>query len=317
MADAREEGRLLGEGAAIGDHRKRVHLQAVVVMEAQRLVANHARIELEAARLQPLPRARVTGVQDGHIILLRHLVDGCEQAQEVLFRVDVLLAVGAQKDVLALLEPEALVDVTRLDLGEVVMQHLRHRRTRDIRTLLREARVGQVAARVLAVGQIDIGDNIDNAAVRLLRQALVLAAVAGLHVEDRDVQTLRADDAEAAVRVAQHKHSIGLDLHHQLVALRDDIAHGLAQIRAHGVHVHIRVRELQVLEEHAVQVVVIVLARVRQDCVEVFPALVDDSRQADNLRASTHDDEKLQLPVILEFSHIILQVQSTYQVYSD
>ena len=228
MADACEERRFLRQGAAVGHHSKRIHLQAVVVMETQRLVADDARIELEAARLQPLPRTRVAAVQNRHIVLRRHLVDSIEEAQEVLFRVDVLLAVGAQEDILALLEAQALVDVAGLNLGEVVMQHLRHRRPRDVRALLREARVGQVAAGVLGVGHVYIGDDVHNAAVRLLRETFILAAVASLHVEDRDMQPLRTDDAEAAVRVPQHQHRIGLDLHHQLVALRNDIAHGLA-----------------------------------------------------------------------------------------
>ena len=48
MADAREEGGLLGQGAAIAHHRKRVHLQAVVIMEAEGLVLDDARVELEA-----------------------------------------------------------------------------------------------------------------------------------------------------------------------------------------------------------------------------------------------------------------------------
>ena len=306
VADASEEGGLLGEGAAVGDHAECVHLQTVVIMEAQGFMPNHARIQNKAARLQPLPGARVAAVEDGHIILRRHLVDCIEERQEVLFRVEVLLAVGAQEDVLALFEVEASVDVAGLDLGEVVVQHLGHRRAGHVSALLRQSAVRQIAARVLGIGHIDIGDNVDNAAVRLLRQALVLAAVAGLHVEDRDVQPLRADDAEAAVRVAQHQHRIGLDLHHQLVTLRDDIAHGLAEVRAHGVHVHIRVRQLQVLEKHPIQVVIIVLPRMRQDRVEVLPALVNHGRQPDNLRTRPHDDQKLQLSVILEFCHMLL-----------
>ena len=207
------------------------------------------------------------------------------------------------------------MDVAGLNLGEVVMQHLRHRRTRDVRALLREARVGQVAAGVLGVGEIHVADDVHDAPVGLLRQALVLAAVAGLHVEDRDVQPLRADDAEAGVRVPQHQHRIGLDLHHQLVALRDDIAHGLAQVRAHGVHIHIRVLELQVLEKHPVQVVIIVLPRMRQDRVKILPALVNHSRQADDFRAGADDDQKLQLPVILKTCHItfVLDCRSSRQ----
>ena len=248
----------------------------------------------------------MAAVEDGHIVLLGHLVDGVEEAQEVLLRVDVLLAVGAQQDVLALLQAQAGVDVAGLDLGEVVVQHLRHRRAGDVGALLRQAAVGQVAAGVLGVGHIHIGDDVHDAAVGLLRQALVLAAVAGLHVEDGDVQPLGADDAEAGVGVAQHQHGIGLHLHHQLVALGDDVAHRLAQVLAHGLHIHVRVGELQVLEEHAVEVVVIVLPGVRQQAVEILAALVDDRRQADDLRARADDDQKLQLPVILELCPYLL-----------
>ncbi len=299
-----EERAFLGQRPGVGDHRKRVHLQAVIVVKTQGFVPDHARVEHEAGGLQPLPGAGVAGVQNGHIILLRHRVDRVEQREEVLLRVDVLLAVGAQQDVSTLFEAQAGVDVGRLDLRQVLVQDLRHRRAGDVGALLRKPALGQVSARVLGVREIDIGDDVDNPPVRLLRQALVLAAVAGLHVEDRDMQPFRADDRQARVRIPQHQHGIGLHLHHQLVALRDDVAHGLAQVHAHGVHVHIRVVELQVLEEHAVQVVVIILPRVRQQAVEIPAALVDDRRQPDDLRPRPHDDQKLELPVILEFCHI-------------
>ena len=265
---------------------------------------NHARIELKAGGLQPLPGARMAAVENRHIILHRHLVDGIEETQEVLLRVDVLLAVRTQENVFALLETEAGVDIGSLDLGEVVMQHLRHRRAGHVRAFLRKARIGQISAGVLGIGHVDIGDDVDNASVRLFRQALVLATVAGLHVEDRDVQALRTDDTQATVGIPQHQHGIGLDLHHQLVALGDDVAHGLPQVIAHGLHVHVRVRQLQVLEKHPIQVVVIILARMRQDRVEILPALVNHGRQPDNLRPRPHDDQKLQLPVILKFCHI-------------
>ena len=151
---------------------------------------------------------------------------------------------------------------------------------------------------MLGVGEIDIGDDIDNPPVRLLRQALILAAVAGLHVEDGDVQPFRSDDRKARVRVAQHQNRVGLDGDHQLIAFGDDIAHRLTQVRAHGIHVHLRRSEFQVLEEHAVQVVAVVLSRVRQDCVEVRPALVDYRYQTDNLRPRSHNDEKFELAVV-------------------
>ena len=264
LANAGEETALLGQGAAVAHHGKGVHLQAVVVVEAQGLVLDDALIELEAAGLQAFAAAGVAGVQDGHVVLLGHLVDGIEQAQEVLLGVNVLLAVGAQQDVPTLLQAQALVDVAGLYLLEVVVQHFGHGATGDVGALLGEAGVGQVAAGVLAVGHVHVRDDVHNAAVGLLGQALVLAPVAGLHMEDGDVQALGPDDAQAAVGVAQHQHGIGLGGHHQLVALGNDVAHGLAQVTAHGLHVDVRIGQLEVLEEHAIEVVVIVLASMRQ-----------------------------------------------------
>ena len=114
------------------------------------------------------------------------------------------------------------------------------------------------------------------------------------------MQTLCPNDAQAAVGVAQHQHSVRLDGHHQLVAFSDDIAHGLAQVCTHGIHVDLRVCQLQIVEEHAVQVVVIVLTGMGKNHIEIFARLVDDGSQADDLRAGAHDDQQLQLAVILK-----------------
>jgi hypothetical protein len=153
---------------------------------------------------------------------------------------------------------------------------------------------------VFGISHIHVRNNIHYTAVCLFRQTLVLAAVAGLHVEDGDVQPLRTDDGQAAVCVAQHKHGVGLDGGHELVALRDDVAHRLAQIRADGVHIDLGVGQLQVVEEHAVQVVVVVLAGVGQDNIKIFASLVDDGGQTDDLRAGADDDEQFQLAVVFK-----------------
>jgi len=157
---------------------------------------------------------------------------------------------------------------------------------------------------MLAVGHVDVGDDVHDAAVGLLGQALVFAAVAGLHVEDGDVQALGTNDAQAAVGVAQHQHGIGLGGDHQLVALGNDVAHGLAQVVAHSLHVDVRIPEFEVPEEHSVEVVVVVLPRVRQQAVKVRAALVDDGRQPYNFRPRAHNDQELQLPVVLELFNI-------------
>ena len=275
-------------------------MQLVVVVEAQRLIDPDTRVEFEATLFQTVLAAGMAGVENGHIILLCQRIDGSEQTQEVLFRVDVLLTVGRQQNVLALLETQTLVDIGRLDFFQILVQHLGHRGTGHVATLLRQAGVGQITAGMLGVSHVHIGDDVHDAAVRLLGQALVLAAVAGLHVEDGDVQPLRTDDGQAAVCVAQHQHGVGPDGGHQLVALRDDVAHRLAQIRADGVHIDLGVGQLQVVEEHAVQVVVVVLAGVGQDNIKIFAGLVDDGGQTDDLRAGADDDEQFQLAVVFK-----------------
>ena len=58
---------------------------------------------------------------------------------------------------------------------------------------------------VLAVRQVHVADHVNDPPVGLLGQALVLAAVACLHVEDGDVKALRADGGEAAVGLSQHQ----------------------------------------------------------------------------------------------------------------
>ena len=96
VPDAGEEAALLGQGAAVADHAEGVHLQAVVVVEAQGLVLDHAGVKLEAALLQALAAARVAAVEDGHVVALGHAVDGGEEALEVALGVDILLAVGRE-----------------------------------------------------------------------------------------------------------------------------------------------------------------------------------------------------------------------------
>ena len=300
-ADAREEAGLLGQGARVGDNREGVHLQAVVVVEAHGLVHAHARVELEAGGLQALAGARVAGVQDRHVVLLGQRVDRGEQAREVRLGVDVLLAVGREQHVLLRLQAELGEDVRGLDLAQIGAQDLGHGRARDVGALGGAAGVLQVAAGVLGVGQVDVGDHVDDAAVGLLWQALVLAAVARLHVEDGDVEPLGRDGGKAAVGVAQDQQRVGLDLDHELVGGRDDVAHGLAQVGSHGVEVDVRVVKRQVAEEDAVERVVVVLPGVRQQAVEVAAALLDDLGQADDLGAGAHDDQELQAAVVLEF----------------
>ena len=290
---AGEETALLGQSAGIRDHGEGVHLQAVVVVEAQGLVLDHPLVQLEAGLLQTLFAPGMAAVQHGHVVLLRHFIDGSKEAYEVLLRVDVLLPVGGEQNVLALFQSQAGVDVAGFDFLQILVEHFGHGAAGDVGALLGQTVLRQVTAGVLRIAQVHVGNNVHDAAVGLLRKALVLAAVAGFHVEDGDVQPLGADDAEAGVGIPQHQDGIGFQLRHQVVAFGDDVPHGLAQGVPHRVQVDVRVVQFQVMEEHTVEVVVVVLAGVGQEGVKILPALGDDRGQADDLRPGSHDNEKL------------------------
>ena len=234
----------------------------------------------------------MTTVKDGHVVLLRHLVDSSEEGEEDLLRVDILLTVSGQEDVLAFLQAKALVDVAGLDIGEVVVEDFRHGGPCDIGALLGQAAVGEVSSCVLRVGHVHVGDDIDDTAVGLLGQALVLAAVAGLHVENGDMESLGSDDAEAAVGVAKDQYAIGLCLSEELVRAVDDVTAGSAKVVTDSIHIDLGLGELQIFEEYAVEVVVVVLACVGENHVEVLAALVDDGGETDDLGARADNDNE-------------------------
>ena len=74
----------------------------------------------------------------------------------------------------------------------------------------------------------------------------------------------------------------------------------LRQIRANGIQINLRIRKLQIVEEHAVEVIVVVLPGVGQNGVKIPAAFFDNGGQADDLRAGTHDDQQLELAVVFE-----------------
>ena len=85
------------------------------------------------------------------------------------------------------------MNVTIVNLCKVRMQYFGHGRPGDIGALSGQPTFCQVATGMLRVGHIDITDNIHDATIGLLRQTLILAAVACFHVENGDMQTFGTD----------------------------------------------------------------------------------------------------------------------------
>ena len=75
VAHTGEEAAFFGECAAIAHHCKGIHLKAVVVVETEWLVLNHALIEFETRGCKAVAAAWVTAVEDWHVVFFCHLVD--------------------------------------------------------------------------------------------------------------------------------------------------------------------------------------------------------------------------------------------------
>ena len=170
-----------------GHHAKGVHLQTIVVMEAQRLMLNHTLVKNEATLLQTLATTGMARVQDGQIVLFCHLVDSGEQRSEILLCVDVFLPVDRQKDVLSLLQSQTGVNIECFNLTKVLMKYLCHGKISNIGALFGQTGVCQIAASMLGVRHIHIGDDVHETAIGFFRKKLVIAAVARFHMKDRDV----------------------------------------------------------------------------------------------------------------------------------
>ena len=162
---------------------------------------------------------------------------------------------------------------------------------------------------MLAVCHVDVGDDVHDASVGFFGQALIFAAVAGFHVEDGDVESFCSDDAEAGVGVAEDEDCVGLGGCEELVGAVDDVAACGAKVIAYGIHIYFGLCEFQILEEDAVEVVVVVLPRMGEDYVEIAAALVDNGGKADDLGAGADDDAEFEFAVFLPVNVSIIKLR--------
>ena len=139
-----------------------------------------------------------------------------------------------------------------------MVQHLKHGRTVLI-TLSAGALHVAVLAGNVAVGEVDIGNVVNNLAVGLLGHPLVEATVTSLHVEYGDVPFFGRDGAQAAVGIAQHQHGIGIDGLEQWVNLNEYLANGGRGAIAGGIEVVVGWAYAHIIVKNLVQLVVVVL----------------------------------------------------------
>ena len=193
----------------------------------------------------------------------------------------------------------------RLDPRPVVVEHLAHRRAGEIDAAVGQALRQQVAAGMLGIDEVEIGDVIDQSPVDLLRYVEVETAVASFHVIDGNLQPLGHDCRNRAVGVAEDQHRIGA------FAAQDrfDGGQNAAKHRAERGRVDaeemIGAPHAEIREEDLVELVVVVLAGVDQHMMHMALERRHHSRQADDLRPRAQDGHHL------EFVHELLTGSKT------
>ena len=163
---------------------------------------------------------------------------------------------------------------------------------------------------MFAIGEIDVAYDVHNAAVGLFRETFVLAAVACFHMENRDMEALGPYDAEATVGITQDKDCIGLESCEEFVGAIDYVAAGCSKVIPHCIHIDFRRGEFEVFKKDAVQIIVVVLACVSKDYVEILAAFADDCGKTDNLRTCSHHDTEFEFAVVLPMNVAIVEFWS-------
>ena len=211
---------------------------------------------------------------------------------------------GGQQNVLILFQSQTFQHIALLDLLQIHVQHFCHGRAGLVGTLLGQAGIRQILPGELGIAHIHIRDHINDAAVGLFRQELVLAAVACLHVKQRDMQPLCADCRQAGVGITQHQIALRLQFAEQLIATSQNVTAGHTQILANHRHKNVRaifpegVLQFEILPEHGGKVSVPVLIVIDHAAVKIFPAALDDSCKTNNLRTGAAANHDLGSPII-------------------
>ena len=222
--------RFLSDGSAVTEHRLRLHLKVNIVTEPERFEQLYAWMEQCTRRFDALASARMRRNDHRHVIGRGDGVEQRHHAVEIGVGVDVFLAMSTHDEEAFRLEAHACERVRRFDLVAVVLKNLAHRTTGLDDHVRRKTLTQQIFARDLAVSQVDVCDMIDDAAIDFLGHALVEATISCLHVEGRNLASLRRDEREAAVGVAQDEYCIGAQLGEQLVGCDDDLANRLGSV---------------------------------------------------------------------------------------
>ena len=205
----------------------------------------------------------------------------------------------ADDEILALRNSHRLENLrcVALHLRHLLRQHLQHRRTGLDDLIRRQTFAQEIFARNARIAQIDVADVIHDLAVRLFRNALVKTTVSRLHVEYGNVALLRRNRAQTAIRIAKYQKRLGFRLFKNGIDSLKNLAGRHSGVSAGGIQEVIGFPEPEILEEHLVQLIVVILSGMHQNMLDSRTRiqLLHHARQPDNLRPRTHNRHHFQL----------------------
>jgi hypothetical protein len=289
-----EQRGFFGKCAAIRENAMSLGLEMHVVSEAQRRQEPQQRRYFpERLFRQTLARPRVGGNDHRQALRFSQSVETGEQRVEPRRIIDVLLPMRAGNEIAPALQPQSGENVGGRDFGAEMVQHLRQMGA-DLEDPIGWKSFGQqIAARVFRQRHVHVAQMVDDFAIQLFRHALIEAAIARLHVENGNLASLGGNDSEARVRVTIDENRLRpLPLQHG-VGRGQHPRDGVDRMLAGGIEEVVGAADAEILEEHLVQLIVVILAGMYQQMIGQTVQTFDDPAHLDQLGPRAQDGHDL------------------------
>jgi hypothetical protein len=134
---------------------------------------------------------------------------------------------------------------------------------------------------------------VDDPAIDFLGHAVVVAAIAGFHVQDGDAETTGHDSRQAAVRIPEDQQSVWPMVQERGLHPGENLAGLGAEARRANAERHVRRAHGKLPVEHPAQPVVEVLTGVHEHVVHMLVEQLDDPAETDDLRTGSEDGHDL------------------------
>jgi len=116
---------------------------------------------------------------------------------------------------------------------------------------------------------------IDDPTIDFLRHAIVITAITGFHMKNRNLPSGRNDRSQSTVRIAKYQDFIGSVLGNYIIDPREYLTDLLAKCRRTHAEFDVWGTELEIAKENIAQVLVKILPGVYRKMLAVFVEKLD------------------------------------------